>query len=341
MEPPHAKPFHFVTVQWVLRDLAISISLGILLAFLAASLFLCLVGSLKTHVFEQLNLFKALLLIVVLYFTFVFAEALSVFFYLPEFVKANGVLAIVLFGLYMSSHDGHTAMLLGGGEDLINKIEIVLSFVTLLACEVLFVLAGVIAARTLMPLDHGYKIGEGGHPGAQGVRDVLDLLHLYVAIHVVKMLILLLFYPLLSSPHMFGYAMSLKEMVVMTLAGQRGAAPMALALAVLDDQVCYSAVCRAHGGVGRSGMFIRIILVLDDHDIVSWILERRTTWRVCRSNHVSSSTSSNKEHNVCSFEHRSARIPPGSVRIQEHRASPAPHAHCVFHRRNHVAHVDN
>lgn len=42
-------------------------------------------------------------------------------------------------------------------------------------------------------------------------------------------------YPLLSSPNMFGYAVSFKEMLVLVVAGQRGAMGMSLALAVMDD----------------------------------------------------------------------------------------------------------
>lgn len=68
------------------------------------------------------------------------------------------------------------------------------SLVTLLANEILFVLAGVIAARTVLPPDNGYKLGPSGHPGAQTPRDVLNLFSLYIAMHVVKLVILGIFY---------------------------------------------------------------------------------------------------------------------------------------------------
>lgn len=72
---------------------------------------------------KDVHFLKSIVLVLLIYLTYVFCETLQALFGFPSMIQANGVLAVVVFGLCLSSHDGNQTILLGGGEQLVQTLE--------------------------------------------------------------------------------------------------------------------------------------------------------------------------------------------------------------------------
>lgn len=107
-------------------------------------------------------------------------------------VKVSGVLAVVIFGFFMSAR-GHFALAI---EEQCRH-HAVIRFLALLSNEAIFVLGGVVAFRVLLDGFYSFVL-----------QDWFELLWMYVVIHGTRALIIALCYPLLSR---WGYGMSLKD----------------------------------------------------------------------------------------------------------------------------------
>merc|ERR1740129_1999022 len=140
-------------------------------------------------------------------------------FFAAEAAHTSGVLAVVMLGFMMSS--GLTARLSHEGR---HAHHVVLSQIGYCCNQVAFFGAGIISAR--------FAIAEDGcgstHTITNGVA-LLELLGLYVIIHLTRAAVIVTFWPFLTR---FGYGITWKEGVVLVYGGLRGAVGLVMGLIV-------------------------------------------------------------------------------------------------------------
>jgi len=142
-----------------------------------------------------------------------------VLFYTAESsgLKVSGILALVALGLYMSGF-GKTRIS-SESDHAVHAFWGLLGFV---AETMIFLISGVIMGKRLLGSDSVVEI-EG--------RDWGMMFVLYISLHVVRGLMVLLFYKILQR---YGYSFDWRKGIVLTYSGLRGAVGLVLAMIVWD-----------------------------------------------------------------------------------------------------------
>jgi len=141
-------------------------------------------------------------------------------FFLAESLHISGVLAVVALGIVMTanvkarlSHDGR------------HSHHTILAQIGYMCNQVIFFAAGIISARFMWiksPCSHDFTHG----------RAWLELVLLYIWIHITRLGVVALFWPLLRR---LGYGITWKEGVVMVYGGLRGAVGLVMGLIIEDN----------------------------------------------------------------------------------------------------------
>lgn len=148
------------------------------------------------------GLVEITVLVIAAYLTFYIAE---------HFLHVSGILGLMALGLVMSG-TGRTRISPQVEHFLHNFWEMA----AYLANTLIFIIVGVlIAERTVF-----------------SARDVINLLLLYVIIHIVRALMIAIFYPLLRR---FGYGIALKDTIILWWGALRGALGLCLCLVVMQE----------------------------------------------------------------------------------------------------------
>lgn len=176
----------------------------------------------------------------------------------------SGVLAVVVFGLFMSAVGRFSLNL-----ECEHEYHAIIKFLALISHESIFIIAGVIGFKFLT--DTETITG----------RDYADLALLYVAIHITRALVILLFWPLLT--HM-GYGLTWREAVICVFGGLRGAVGLALA-SMVDGSLRMDETDRKKIGFHTAGI---VLLTL--------IVNGTTITRVYRGLKVAPSNDGNRNH---------------------------------------------
>merc|ERR1740129_2163955 len=140
-------------------------------------------------------------------------------FFAAEAAHTSGVLAVVMLGFIMSS--GLTARLSHEGR---HAHHIVLSQIAYCCNQVAFFGAGIISAR-FATAEHSC---ESMHTITNGLA-LLELLGLYIIIHVTRAAVIAAFWPFLTR---FGYGITWKEGLILVYGGLRGAVGLVMGLIV-------------------------------------------------------------------------------------------------------------
>eukprot|EP01022_Parablepharisma_sp_SALTPOND_P016874 TRINITY_DN2581_c0_g1_i1.p1 TRINITY_DN2581_c0_g1~~TRINITY_DN2581_c0_g1_i1.p1 ORF type:complete len:1025 (+),score=74.22 TRINITY_DN2581_c0_g1_i1:1173-4247(+) len=129
-------------------------------------------------------------------------------------VRVSGILAICGLGLYMTMR---------GKEKICPFIEKTVEdfwkFASFIAETLVFVLIGIIFAGTLI-IEKDSQIM---------LRDMLKLFGFYIILHVVRLITIILLWPVLS---LRGYSLNWRTIIILTHSGLRGGVAIALALVV-------------------------------------------------------------------------------------------------------------
>lgn len=143
--------------------------------------------------------------------TLIIAAAYLTFFVAEHFLHVSGVLGLVALGLAMASA-GRTRISAEVGHFLHEFWELA----AFIANTLIFLIVGVvIASRTVFTLN-----------------DFVILLILYVGLHVIRLLLIIMFYPLMKK---IGYGLPKKDAYVLWYGALRGAIGLALALIVAGE----------------------------------------------------------------------------------------------------------
>lgn len=138
-------------------------------------------------------------MILAAYLTFILAE---------DFLKVSGVIALVLFGLTVT-YIGRPRL-----KPEVNKfMGQFWELTTHIANTLIFIIVGIIIA---VKVDFGWK-------------DIAVLLGVYVGINLIRVCMIALFFPLMKRS---GYGLSIREAVILSWGGLRGALGLTLALMV-------------------------------------------------------------------------------------------------------------
>lgn len=127
----------------------------------------------------------------------------------------SGILAIVAIGFYMT-HSGKTKI----SSESKHAVHHVWGYIGFLAETVIFILSGIIIAIRVTDNDD------------ITLKDFGLLFANYIILNFIRLLCLLLFWPILSR---LGYGLSLKEVFLCSYAGLRGAVGLSLALIVTNS----------------------------------------------------------------------------------------------------------
>jgi len=134
-------------------------------------------------------------------------------------VNVSAVLCVVIVGYYMSAAGNYLI-----DPHRFHDYHAILSFLSLLANEAIFILAGLVV--------HRYSVEDDNLFHALDVRNLLEILMLFVIIHVTRAVTLLLFWPMMRK---MGYGLTFKELIICLMGALRGAVGLALALLVDSD----------------------------------------------------------------------------------------------------------
>mmetsp|Transcript_24110 Transcript_24110/g.56110 ORF Transcript_24110/g.56110 Transcript_24110/m.56110 type:complete len:1409 (+) Transcript_24110:52-4278(+) len=137
----------------------------------------------------------------------------ATYFIGEEMLHVSGVLGTVFFGIYMGAR-GRFALDVGNEESLRAVVEQVAHF----ADEAIFVIAGSVTNKLLR---------QGFEKGYVHEWHILKLFALYLALHVFRAIVVLMFMPVLNR---LGYGLQKKEATFLVFAGLRGAVGLALVL---------------------------------------------------------------------------------------------------------------
>jgi len=160
-------------------------------------------------------------------------------------IKFSGVLAVVTFGFFMAAV---------GKNDLDLEKEhehhAIVNFLSYVSNEAIFIIAGIIGYNFSF-LEENIE-----------ARDWLDLLLLYIGIHITRGLTVAICYPIL---HRTGYRLNMREALICVVGGLRGAVGLALALLVLRDEdiniVTRHKICFHTNGIVLGTLFINGLVV--------------------------------------------------------------------------------
>jgi NhaP-type Na+/H+ or K+/H+ antiporter/CRP-like cAMP-binding protein len=177
-------------------------------------------------------------LVIAAYLTFYIAE---------HFLHVSGILGLMALGLAMSGV-GRTRISPQVEHFLHNFWEMA----AYLANTLIFIIVGVlIAERTVF-----------------SGRDVVNLLLLYVAIHVVRAVMIALFYPLLRR---FGYGIAPKDTVILWWGALRGALGLCLCLVVMQENAIPTTIKQQIMFYVAGIVFLTLTI---NATTVEWIIQR-------------------------------------------------------------------
>lgn len=169
---------------------------GLIIGYLMARLFLFYVT--RSGVKGD-SMLQASVMILLSYLTFIFAQ---------DIFKLSGVIALVAFGLVVAYHS--SAKLDEKTQTFIKEFWKLLSYI---ANTLIFIIIGIIIAEKV---DITWL-------------DVGMVLIVYVGINMIRMVMIIMLYPLLKR---FGYGLSKRESLILTWGALRGALGLTLALMV-------------------------------------------------------------------------------------------------------------
>lgn len=149
-------------------------------------------------------------------------------FFCAEAFKCSGVLANVVLGFIFAISTNKCL-----SHDARHNHHVFFMQIGYVCNQVTFLVAGVVSARFM------WGDTQCSHTFWSGARPTLELLGLYVTIHITRASVVLLFSPLLKR---MGYGMSWKEAAIMVFGGLRGAVGLIMGLIVehnhyIDPQV--------------------------------------------------------------------------------------------------------
>ncbi|CEM38358.1 unnamed protein product [Vitrella brassicaformis CCMP3155] len=150
--------------------------------------------------------------------TAVLAGAYLSYFVAETALGVSGVLAVVTYGLFFAAVGKYNM-----AKEVQDIHRALVEELSALANQVLFVIAGIITCRMLRVADSSFLYSAGPY---------IDLVLLYVFLHISRAAIVLLFSPILQR---LGYGLSWKEGTILVYGGLRGAIAMALGLMVEED----------------------------------------------------------------------------------------------------------
>jgi len=174
---------------------------------------------------------EVIVVVVAIFFLFFVSE--------HEVVGVSGVLAVVVFGLFMAAA-GHYALSI----ETEHRHHVIMNFLALLANEAIFVLAGVVSYRFETKGDFD-------------LLDIVDLLLLYLAIHFSRAAVIMIFLPVMRK---LGYGVTWKEAVICVYGGLRGAVGLAMALLLEHESEIRSDI-RSRVAFHTSGIVLLTLLV--------------------------------------------------------------------------------
>lgn len=135
-------------------------------------------------------------------------------FFLSELVHSSGVLAVVSYGVFMSSRKA--ALFKPKAQEIHNTI---IHFIGKLGNHMIFLLAGIVSARLFRPY-------------IEDVSMLVNLFLLFAAICVIRGIMVLVLSPLLTR---IGYGLTVKEAIILIWGGLRGGVSMALAMSLESE----------------------------------------------------------------------------------------------------------
>ncbi len=138
----------------------------------------------------------------------IIAAAYITFYIAEDFMHVSGVLGLVAFGLAMASV-GKTRIS-PAVEHFLHEFWELVAFI---ANTLIFIIVGVVVAQR----------------ANFNISNLLSILIIYVGIHIVRAIVIVIFYPAMKR---FGYGLSAKDSVVLWWGALRGAIALALALVV-------------------------------------------------------------------------------------------------------------
>jgi NhaP-type Na+/H+ or K+/H+ antiporter len=148
--------------------------------------------------------------------TTIFACYLMFFVAESTSLKVSGILALVALGLYMTN-SGKTRI----SAESEHSVHHVWGYFGFVAETIIFILTGVIMGERAVDDDNMIDY-----------RDYLKCIATYLILHVIRFLMIVVCWPLLSR---LGYGMSFNQVVLCSYAGLRGAVGMSLALMVASS----------------------------------------------------------------------------------------------------------
>ena len=149
--------------------------------------------------------------------TTIFSSYLIFFVAESTKLKVSGILAVVALGLYMTK-SGKTRI----SAESEHSVHHVWGYIGFVAETIIFILAGLIVGHRHTQ-DHNYAV----------IDYVKLVFGTYPILHIIRLLVMLLFWPLLNK---FGYEINKQQVILITYAGLRGAVGLSLALMVTVDK---------------------------------------------------------------------------------------------------------
>lgn len=172
-------------------------------------------------------------------------------------LHVSGVLAVVVFGLFMSK-SGKYAM----SPEVHHTLHVVLEEVAFFANTLIFIGAGVVVMGQIIKNSDIYTNG----------WNYLNLFISYALLHVIRLLLIFMFFPLIRK---WGYGLSVKGGVFMAFGGLRGAVGLALALIVdQDNGIQNAAGAKYQQLINFHVMGIVALTLLVNGSLAGWVYEK-------------------------------------------------------------------
>ncbi|OII76805.1 sodium hydrogen exchanger family protein [Cryptosporidium andersoni] len=140
--------------------------------------------------------------------------AVYTLFLVSELIHSSGVLAVVVYGLFMSSRG--TILFKPKTQEIHHTI---INFLSKLGNNMIFLLAGIVSARLFRPY-------------ITNISMLCNLILLFFAISIVRGIMVLVLLPLLSR---IGYGLTMKEAIILIWGGLRGGVSLALAMSLESE----------------------------------------------------------------------------------------------------------
>ncbi|OII72912.1 Na+ H+ and K+ H+ antiporter [Cryptosporidium ubiquitum] len=135
-------------------------------------------------------------------------------FFLSELIHSSGVLAVVSYGVFMSSRKA--ALFKPKAQEIHNTI---IHFIGKLGNHMIFLLAGIVSARLFRPY-------------IENTNMLLNLFLLFTALCVIRGIMVFVLSPLLTR---IGYGLTIKEAIILIWGGLRGGVSLALAMSLESE----------------------------------------------------------------------------------------------------------